>query len=182
VSLEVVAERYSVSRDALYRHMRNHVPDETRAQYIADVPIREIAAKATEQGGNLIDYFVIVRGMLFQQLQTVAAHGDVQGTNNTSRALIEVLREIGRFTGELLSASSVTNNVTNNYAVFTSSPAFAELQAMLVTTLAPYPEALAAVVAGLQRLDAQAGNPPVGAPLIDLKPVSPRSSPGAGNG
>ena len=175
-SVSVLADKYSVSTDSIYRHMRNHVTEEQRAAYVADVPIRELAAKAAEHGGALLDYYQIVRATLFRQFQTVAAHNDVQAVNNTSRALLEVLREIGKLTGEMLNAAPVTNITTNNYNLFTQSPAFTELQAMLVQRLAPHPEALAAVLAGLDELDAKGkGNPPANVnplptPLLDLKP------------
>jgi hypothetical protein len=106
--------------------------------------------------------------MLFAQLQTAAAHGDMAQVNNTSRALTEILRELGKLTGEILNAAPVTNNITNNYATFIASPAFAELQAMLVQQLAPFPDALNAVLAGLDSLDRKASDAPA---LIDLKPI-----------
>jgi hypothetical protein len=174
VSVTALADRYKVSTDSIYRHDRNHVTEQQRAAYVADVPIAELAAKAAEHAGSLLDYLQLVRATLWRNFQLAAEHGDIAATNNTSRALLEVLREIGRLTGELLASTPVTNITNNNLTILTQSAAFAALQGMLVQTLSPFPEALAAVVAGLQQLDAQAGNPPrPGGPLIELQPIHP---------
>jgi hypothetical protein len=172
VSVTALANKHGVSTDSIYRHGRNHLTEADRAALVADIPIKDLAAKAAEHGGALLDYYQIIRATLFRNFQTVAANGDIAGANNTARAVLEVCRDIARLTGELLNAAPVTNITTNNYNLFTQSAAFANLQAMLVQRLSPYPEALAAVVAGLEALDAQAGsNPPAGAPLIDLQPL-----------
>jgi hypothetical protein len=77
------------------------------------------------------------------------------------------------------SAASSVTNIQNNHYNLATSPQFAELQAMLVQRLAPFPDALAAVLAGLEALDAKAahGPPQVRQPafqhpagLIDLTP------------
>jgi hypothetical protein len=179
VSGDAIAAKYAVSRDAVYRHCRNHISDETRASYVADVPIREMAAKAAASAGSILDYLELVRAALFRNFQTAAEHGDINATNTTGRALLEVLRDIARLTGELLTASQITNIQTNNYN-FAASAEFSALQAMLVERLAPHPDALAAVLAGLEALDANASQrapqaqqkvvqqPAV--PLIDLTP------------
>jgi hypothetical protein len=64
---------------------------------------------------------------------------------------VEVLREIGRLTGELSKISTL--NVTNNTAILIGSPMFVRLEEMLLTRLRAYPEALASVVDGLRELE-----------------------------
>ena len=163
---EDVAGRYRVSADAIYRHMRNHVTDEDRAQYIAEIPIADLAQKASESGAALLDYFSIIRQTLMNQFQFAASVGDRNAVNNTARALVEVLKEIGRLTGELLNASPITN--INNTAIFLNSPVFSDLQAMLVRKLTPHPEALQAVLAGLEELEKVADQNET--KLIELQP------------
>ena len=167
VSGDIVAAKYQVSRDALYRHCRNHLTEEDRLSYIADIPIKDLAAKASEQGVALLDYFAIIRGTLMSQFQMAASLNDRHATATIGRALVEVLREIGKLTGELLNAAPITN--INNYAFFLNSPAFADLQAMLVCALADEPAALQKVLAGLEALEAKASdkNEPG---LIEMKP------------
>src|SRR6516164_12904 len=151
ISIDVLAAKHGISRDSIYRHMRNHVTDEDRAQYIAEIPIAALAQKASESGAALLDYFSIIRQTLMNQFQFAASVGDRNAVNNTARALVEVLKEIGRLTGELLNASPITN--INNTAIFLNSPVFSDLQAMLVRKLTPHPEALQAVLAGLEELE-----------------------------
>jgi hypothetical protein len=184
VSVTALAGKYGVSTDSIYRHQRNHITDETRASLVADAPIAELAAMAAEHAGSLLDYLQLVRQTLWRNFQIAAEHGDIAATNNTSRALLEVLREIGRLTGELLASAPITNIQNNHFNLFTQSAAFADLQAMLVTTLSPFPEALAAVVAGLERLDAGAGGKPPSAPVLELEalPPAPEDAPGGLDG
>jgi hypothetical protein len=168
VSTDALAERYGVSRDSIFRHMRNHVSEEQRLSYIADIPIKDLAARASEEGMSVLDYFSIIRATLMTQFQMAATLHDRNATATLGRALVEVLREIGKLTGELLNASQITN--INNTAIFMNSPIVAELQAMLVHALADEPSALQKVLAGLERLEAKAGDNSDQPALIELKP------------
>src|SRR3982074_156109 len=72
-SLDSVAAKHGISRDALHRHMKNHVPEDIRLQYITEIPIKELAQRAANEGVSLMDYFGIVRGVLLQQFQLAAS-------------------------------------------------------------------------------------------------------------
>lgn len=119
--------------------------------YLADTPLRELAARAAEEGVGLIDYFNLVRSTVIQQLLLAASVNDRAATASLSGRAVDVLREIGRLTGEIQRIGNLTIN--NNTAVFLNSPAFAQLQEMLIGRLAGFPEALAAVVDGLHELE-----------------------------
>jgi hypothetical protein len=45
-SLDTIAAKYNVSRDAIWRHMGKHVSEDLRAEYLAAVPMKDLAAKA----------------------------------------------------------------------------------------------------------------------------------------
>jgi hypothetical protein len=170
LSSEAVAAKYGVSVDAVYRHVRNHLSEEDRLSYLADIPIKDLAAKAADEGVALLDYFRVIRGTLMNQFQLAASLNDRNATATIGRALVEVLREIGKLTGEFLNASPITN--INNYAFFLNSPAFADLQAMLVRALADEPAALQKVLAGLEQLEAKAGDQAGNkAKLIEMQPT-----------
>jgi predicted ArsR family transcriptional regulator len=49
-SLDNIAAKFGISRDALRRHMHAHVPEDLRAQYLADVPVKELAQRASAEG------------------------------------------------------------------------------------------------------------------------------------
>jgi hypothetical protein len=140
-----------ITAGAVYRHMKNHVSEEQKAEYLADVPIREVARRAAEEGTSLLDYFGLVRSTVFRQLLLAASVNDGYRVQALAARAIDVLREMGRLTGELTHLGSITN--VNNTAIFVNSPAFAELQSMLVERLAGHPEALAAVIDGLRKLE-----------------------------
>lgn len=145
--------------------MANHVDAETKAAMVADVPLSELAERAVREGGSLLDYFTIVRSTVMSALQRANAVDDYTGTAALAKRATEINREIGRLTGELLNSAPVSHFTQNN--VFLGSPAMAQLEAMLIEKLAPFPDAMRAVLTGLQALD---GTKP---PMIDASPLEP---------
>jgi hypothetical protein len=152
--LDVVAARFGINPHALWRHMQNHVTEANRAQLLADLPIREMARKAAEDGASLIEYLGVVRNVLMRSMLGAAEERDRTATASLSGRAIEVLREIGKITGEISRVVPYTQ--INNNAIFINSPVFVELQAMLIDRLATFPEALAAVIEGLRELEGRA--------------------------
>lgn len=152
-SRNAIGKKFSVSADAVGRHLNNHVSQERRAQLVAG-PLRlhELAAKAAEADLSLVDYLGMLRSSLFEQFLAAGEVGDRQGMQGLAGRLVEVLRLQGSVSGEI---SKATATITNNTLILTS-PLFADLQTMLLRTLSPYPEALDAVVAGLEDLDRKA--------------------------
>jgi hypothetical protein len=134
--------------------MHAHIDEADRAALIADLPMKEMARRAAEEGISVVDYLKVVREVLMRQLLAAASSGDRIGTSSLSGRAIECLKEIGRVTGEISNLTSYT--VNNNTAVFVNSPQFAQLETMLIERLAKYPEALAAVVDGLRELEGKA--------------------------
>jgi hypothetical protein len=161
VGLDAIAAQFNVSRDSVWRHMKDHVSDDERAEYLADIPLAEMLARAADEGVSLLDFFKIVRATLMKQFQLAASVND--------RRAVASLDLIGKLTGEMLRLSP--GMVVNNTAVFVNSPMFTDLQSMLVRKLAGHPEALSRVVEGLQELEARAAPMRDNATLIDLTPV-----------
>ncbi|MGO9992857.1 MAG: hypothetical protein ACLPTF_10160 [Steroidobacteraceae bacterium] len=153
VSKRAAGKRFGVSPDAAWRHLHNHVPAERRAQLIAGpLKLQELAQKATEEGLTLLDYLTLVRSGLVAQFLAANEADDRQGAALISGRLLECLRIMGQFTGELQKAGA---QITTNIAIL-QSPLMADLQGMLLRTLQPYPEARAAVLAGLEELSSRA--------------------------
>lgn len=155
MSLDSIAEKFhlgSGGRDALWRHMKNHVSEDEKSLMLADVPIAEAAARAADEGVALIDYLSLIRSALLQQVRLAASVNDRHGLAIVSGRALECLREIGKLTGELKGFGPRT--VVNQQINFMASPVFAQVQQVLIRALAPYPEALGAVVAALQELEA----------------------------
>ncbi len=130
-----------------------------------DAPIAEMAQRAANEGVALIDYFSIVRGIIFQQLQLCASVNNANGVAILGGRLIEVLREIGRTTGELGQlATSLTIN--GNVVNIQNSPVLANLQANILTALRPFPEAKSAVIAALKANGAAKENHAIKLPVF----------------
>lgn len=150
-SLDAIAVKYDVKRDAIWRHMQKHVSDAARSLHLSGVPIAEMAEKAAKEGTSLLNYFGLLRSVVIQQMMLAASINDGHRTAVLAGRAVEVLREIGRLTGELSKIGNLT--VNNNATIFMNSPLFADLEAMLLDRLRAYPEALRAVVDGLRELD-----------------------------
>src|SRR3954447_3876440 len=163
VGLDKIAEQFGVSRDAVWRHTGKHLSEADKAAYLAEVPLAEMLVRAADEGVSLLDFFKIVRGTLMKQFQLAASVNDRRAVAALAGKLNETLNMIGNITGEMLRLSPGT--VVNNTAVFINSPAFTDLQSMLVRKLTGFPEALSAVVEGLQELEANA-QPPGPMPLM----------------
>lgn len=153
-SLDKLAERFSVSRDAIHRHMENHVTDYDKAGYFAGpAKIAALADVAAEESESLIDYLRILRSTLFGILDKAAEKNDPNSVSVVSGRLIEVLREIGKITGQVNEfAGSTIVNVQNNTLILNSAP-MADLQAGLLEVCARHPDARGEIVALFRRLD-----------------------------
>jgi hypothetical protein len=164
-SLDNIARKFAVHRDAVWRHCTRHIPEDLRAQYLADVPVKELAQRASAEGLSVLDYLAIVRGVLLQQFQLAASVNDKNGTAVLAGRLTEVLRVIAGITGELMRTPGVMN--VSNTVNFVNSPIFLDLQTMLVKRLAGHPDALSAVIEGLRELEARSAPRPMAAPMIE---------------
>lgn len=144
-------------RMSVWRHCKKHLKEDDRAAYLCDVDIKDLAARAHAESMSLMDYIAIERGLLMRQLQLAAGMNDKHATASLAGKLTELLKLSANVTGELHRLSPTTT--TNNIAVFVRSPAFDDLQSMLMRALADHPEALARVVAGLRELEDKAAGP-----------------------
>jgi hypothetical protein len=174
-SLDSISAKYKISRDAIWRHCTNHIPEDLRAQYLADVPVRELAQKAAAEGISVLQYLSLIRGTLISEFQLAAAVHDRHATSALAGRLNEVLRSIGAISGELGDmARSITIN--GNVVNIMNHPQLANLQANLLRALAPFPEARAAVIGALRAMDspvdelAASARPPDGSQkLLELQ-------------
>ena len=150
-SLDAVAEKFGVGRDAIHRHVANHIEPEMRANYLAGpIALHQLAQRAADEGVSLLDYLSIVRSTLIRMFDVAASVGDRNGVAVISGRLLETLREIGKFTGELRDVSNIT--VNNNLLVL-QSPLFAEAQIAIIGALKDFPDARTAVIRELRALE-----------------------------
>jgi hypothetical protein len=151
-SLDSISAKYGISRDCIFRHMRRHVGEDLRAEYLAAVRIKELAQKAAAEGMSVLQYLSLIRSTLMNEFQLAAAVHDRHATSALAGRLNEVLRSIGSISGELGDmARSITVNGNINIM---NNPVLANLQANILRALAPFPEARAAVIGALRAMDA----------------------------
>lgn len=168
-SLDALATKFGLHRDAIGRHWRNHVHADAKASYLAGpAQLANLAATATAEHDSVLDHYRIVRTMLMGALGATTEAGDARGAAIVAGQLVSVLEKIGRVTGEISALAAGTINVTNNVAII-NSPAFGQVQAAILRALAPHPAARMAVVDALRALDAVAVDPVINPPpMIEL--------------
>jgi hypothetical protein len=133
-----------------------------KAGYLAGpVQLQELAAKAADTGGSVLDHLHAVRTVLMGLLASMTEAGDGRGAAYVAGRLTATLETIARVSGELGDlARSTTFNISANVTVLTEHPAFLRVQATMLRALSGHPEARAAVVEALRTLDAE--NAPTG--------------------
>ncbi|MCP1852098.1 MULTISPECIES: hypothetical protein [unclassified Bradyrhizobium] len=183
-SLDSLAAKFGLSKDAIGRHWHNHVSDEIKASYlVGPAQLADLAAKAADEGASVLDHFRAVRTMLMSQLAATTEAGDARGAAIVAGQLVSVLEKIGKVTGEIATIAQGTINIQNNVAIV-NSPQFARVQAAILRALAPHSAARAAVVEALRELDAEtvtdaagSGRAPIVIDAVPLLPPCPVSLP-----
>jgi hypothetical protein len=157
-SLDSLAAKFGVDRDAIWRHWHQHVSDEAKASYLCGpADMEKLAEKAAQEGDSVIDYLKMCRSTLVAQMAAMNDAGDARGAAYVAVQLTKVLEAMARITGELgdLARSATFNITNNNVAVLHEHPEFARLQATLMRALGPFPDARNAVASALSDLDSQ---------------------------
>ena len=164
-SLDALAAKFSLDRDAIWRHWQKHVSTEMKAGYLAGpVQLQDLAAKAADQGTSVLDHLHAVRCILMGHLTTATEAGDGKMAAYVAGRLTTTLEVIARISGELGTLARAHVQTINNSVTFVNSPDFANLQQMLVRRLAGHPAALAEVVDGLRELETKSAPVPLQVP------------------
>lgn len=152
-SLDSLADKFSVHRDAIHRHYRDHVTPEMKANYLCGpAQLAELAEKAAVEGDSVLDHLKMIRTVLSGQLVAMTEAGDGRGAAYVSGRLTATLEVIAKITGELGDLARSHLTINGNVAIV-NSPEFAKVQALMLKALAPYPEARGAVVLALRDMD-----------------------------
>jgi hypothetical protein len=169
--IDELAKDFGVHRDAVWRHMTKHVTQETKVGYLCGpIKLGELANLAADENKSVIEYLGILRSILFGALDRSARQNKAFEVSRIGKNVLDVLREIGRLTGELSSFASQNISFINNQTTILNSPIVAELQTELLQTLAPYDDARHAVINMFVRLDERHRAPDM--KLIEDAPIS----------
>ena len=156
-SIKGAARKFAIDYHALRRHWINHVSADARAAYIAGAGVAkdQLEEVVADESLALIDHYRIVRGGLYKGFGAASEIGDGNALALLAGRLHENLRDCARLTGELQQGPLL--NVQNNVSV---GPDYARAMAVIVSAVAPYPEAREAVIAALRDLDAASASEP----------------------
>src|SRR5215470_818396 len=169
LSKRAVAERFGVSRDAVWRHAQAHLSAEMRAALATKLLQREgdTLRILLEEGAGVTEALKAIRGPLFCLFLAAVDTGDTKAAAALSGRLHENLALIAKLTGELVPHAGTT--ITNVFL----SPDFQRLRAELIRVLARYPEARAEVAAVFRHARVQAATEMGASPekIIDALPI-----------
>lgn len=172
-SLDSLATKFGLSKDAIGRHWHNHVSAEMKASYlVGPAQLADLAEKAADEGASVLDHFRAVRTMLMSQFAATTEAGDARSAAIVAGQLVGVLEKIGKVTGEIATIAQGTINIQNNVAIV-NSPQFSRVQSAILRALAPHGAARAAVVAALKELDAETADGSRAPMVIDATPLPP---------
>jgi hypothetical protein len=156
-SLKACARKFALAYHSLRRHARNHLTAEQRAKHIAGAALSrdELAEEVADESIGYLDHYRITRGHLYRGIRVADEAKDLSLLSGLVGRLHENLRDSARLTGDLQRGPLLAINQTT--VNFLANPDAARAVACIVSAVAPYPEARAAVVAALRVLDAASG-------------------------
>ena len=168
-SLEALATKFGLHKDAIHRHWRDHVTDQAKAGYLCGpAELASLAERAAIEGDSVLDYLRLCRTVLTGQLAAMTEAGDGRGAAYVAGQLTRTLEAIARVTGEIGELARSTVNIHGNVSMMLAdSPAFAKVQATMLRALAPHPAARRDVVAALRQLDEENARTGSAAKVID---------------
>lgn len=154
-TLDALAAKFSVHRDALWRHYKLHVSDATKANLLGGAgTLAQLKERAVEEGGSCLEYLQIVRSRLMLAFSRAAD----TGLSPISGRLIEVTREIGRLTGEIHELSPGVNVSVGGL----SASKMLELNEGLMRIAREHPGARQDILSLLNSIEDRPSGPPNG--------------------
>jgi hypothetical protein len=143
LSKRAVAERFGVSRDAVWRHAQAHLTAEMSAALATKLLQREGDTRGIllEEGAGVTEALKAIRGPLFGLFLAAVDTGDSKAAVALAGRLHENLALVAKLTGELVPHAGTSTTT------ILLSPDFQRLRGELIGVLAHYPEAQAEVTA-----------------------------------
>ncbi len=168
VPMRVLAARFQVSLDAVWRHRRNHVSPQVAAAILAAQKPSAVDLEALQRSESegLLAQLVAQRARLQQHSDAALELGDVAHAIAAERAITSNLQLVGKLLGTLVQRHDV------RHTSILVSPDYLRLRSALVEALRPYPEAAKAAGHALHDLEAEAAaeiakRPPL---IIEARP------------
>lgn len=138
VTYRDISRQHSVSKDAVCRHIAEHVYRE-----MAAAKTEEAKSRTSDLFGELDKLSVDARRILASAEHDNDYHAAIKALSELRRQL-EI---IAKLRGELIEHTTIN---------LIASPQFVQVQSVLITALSPYPEAKGAVVSALAQISQDA--------------------------
>jgi hypothetical protein len=152
VPAAVLARRFSLHRDGIYRHRKNHMSPQLHAallaaQHPSDIDLEQLERSESE---GLLASLVSQRARLQLLSEAAFEQGEVHAATSVERAITASLELTSKLLGVLVQRTHTTSTsvlISADYLV---------LRAAIVRALRPFPEASAAVGRALAELELSA--------------------------
>jgi len=151
VPVRTLATRHDLSKEACYRHRKNHMPPQLLAQLKTRGRAQEIdleKLRITESEG-VLQHLVAVRGRLYCLADEEQEVGNYSNSARILSFLLKNLETTAKLLGDLKTGDT---NITNNILV---SDDYHQIRTAIVQALKPYPDARRAVAHVLQNIEAE---------------------------
>ncbi len=168
VSFDALSAKFGIPKTIIIRHWHEHVTPEAKAAYaIGPCTLEQARERAAAEGGSVVDYFAITRSILVGQLLKQDEANSAQGVATVAGRLVEVLRELGKISGEIV--RNTTPSTTFN-VITAAAPGFSALMAGLVEISRNHPGARADILALVDSLTGSTASVPRPVATIEHHP------------
>ncbi|OKO74513.1 hypothetical protein AC629_34980 [Bradyrhizobium sp. NAS80.1] len=163
-----IAKRYGLSTTALHKH-KHKMPDTLRKAVLAAAlkpAEKDLAKLKAEEGAGLLSDLSMQRVRLLLMQDACIGSEQYGVATQISAQIHRNLTIVGEYLGELVHRSSTTT------VSLVLTPEYVSLRTAILSALAPFPAARAAVAAAIQRIERQANQqapqPVLAPPVVDV--------------
>ena len=101
IAVKFGTPEHPVHRASVHANCRDHLDEAARSSFLAEIPIALLVARAAKEGVGLLDYFGLIWSTVIQQMLVANGVNDGHRVATMAGRAVEVLRELGRVSGEL---------------------------------------------------------------------------------
>lgn len=167
VPMQVLGDRYTISRDAIFRHQKSHLSPGQRAQIMAAQKhyegVETLEKLKQTETESLVANFVGQRARLVMEAETALGVGDFGAAAAFERLVIKNLETVGRVLGQFATTIDV------RHVSLVTSPDYLKLRKKLIEVLREHPEIAQKVARAFSQIEKEAVAPTV----IDAVPPPP---------
>jgi hypothetical protein len=148
----VLARRFSLHRDAIYRHQRNHMSAQIVAALLVAQKPSDIDLEALQRSESegLLASLIAQRGRLQLLSEMAFAEGALSAATTIERAITSSLELTSKLLGMIVQRTDIRST-----SILISAD-YLQLRQTIIAALKPFPEAARAVGVALSRLEVAA--------------------------